>query len=75
MLFISVLLFRNGFLFQTVLVHHPFDIRLRLTNVRGTTLQGRYKVVITFEAFDDKDVPRRDSVCFEIRGEVEKLKK
>ncbi|XP_016940276.3 uncharacterized protein CheB42c [Drosophila suzukii] len=58
----------------TVLMHKPFDLQLRLTDIRGATFQGRYKIVSTFEAFDEKDVPRRTSICFEIRGEVEKIK-
>jgi len=55
-------------------MHKPFDLQLRLTDIRGATFQGRYKIVSTFEAFDEKDVPRRTSICFEIRGEVEKIK-
>ncbi|XP_017078188.1 uncharacterized protein LOC108112609 [Drosophila eugracilis] len=57
----------------TVLSHDPFDLRLRLTDVRGASLQGRYKAVITFEAVDEKDVPRKNTICFEIRGDAEKI--
>ncbi|XP_017148176.1 uncharacterized protein LOC108159420 [Drosophila miranda] len=59
----------------TTLIHEPFHLRLMLTNIRGATLHGRYKTVISFEAFDEKNVPRPNSVCFEIRGEAEKVKK
>ncbi|XP_017031056.1 uncharacterized protein [Drosophila kikkawai] len=59
----------------TTLVHDPFDFRLNLENITGPTFQGRYKVVCTFEAFDEKNIPRRNSICFEMRGEVKKLKK
>ncbi|XP_034652788.1 uncharacterized protein LOC117891426 [Drosophila subobscura] len=59
----------------TTLIHEPFDLRLMLTNIRGATLHGRYKTVISFEAFDEKNAPRGPGVCFEIRGEAEKLKK
>lgn len=54
-------------------MHNPFDLQLRLTDIRGATLRGRYKAVVTFEAVDEKDVPRRTSICFEIRGEAEKI--
>ncbi|EDW89110.1 uncharacterized protein LOC6528345 [Drosophila yakuba] len=57
----------------TVLNHNPFDLQLRLTDIRGATLRGRYKAVVTFEAVDERDVPRRNSICFEIRGEAEKI--
>ncbi|XP_017050264.1 uncharacterized protein LOC108094281 [Drosophila ficusphila] len=57
----------------TVINHKPFDLQLRLMGVRGPTLQGRYKAVITFEAYDERDVPRKNSICFEIRGEAEKI--
>ncbi|XP_017001555.2 uncharacterized protein CheB42c [Drosophila takahashii] len=58
----------------TVLMHKPFDMQLRLKDIRGTSLQGRYKIVVHFEAFDEKDTPRNPSICFEIRGEAEKIK-
>ncbi|XP_052841827.1 uncharacterized protein LOC128255945 [Drosophila gunungcola] len=59
----------------TVWMHNPFDLQLRLNDIRGASLQGRYKAVVTFEAFDGRDVPQRNSICFEIRGEAEKIKK
>ncbi|XP_022225702.1 uncharacterized protein LOC111076273 isoform X2 [Drosophila obscura] len=59
----------------TTLIHEPFDLRLMLKNIRGATLSGRYKTVISFEAFDERNVPRPHGVCFEIRGEAEKIKK
>ncbi|XP_068146858.1 uncharacterized protein [Drosophila tropicalis] len=58
----------------TLLVHEPFDVQLVIYNVRGSA-QGRYKVVVTLEAFDEKNMRRETSLCFEIRGEVEKLKR
>ncbi|XP_017005367.2 uncharacterized protein [Drosophila takahashii] len=59
----------------TVLVYNPFTVIPQLNNVMGPTLTGRYKVVFMFEAFDEKDVRRPESVCFEITGEAEKIKK
>ncbi|XP_017093593.2 uncharacterized protein [Drosophila bipectinata] len=59
----------------TILAHKPFDVVLRMMNIRGATLNGRYKAVVTFEAFDEKNAPRPNTICFEVRGEVEKLKK
>ncbi|EDV36821.1 uncharacterized protein Dana_GF11757 [Drosophila ananassae] len=57
----------------TILAHKPFDVQLLVTNIRGATLHGRYKAVVTFEAIDEKNAPRPNTICFEIRGEVEKL--
>ncbi|XP_017125732.1 uncharacterized protein LOC108145062 [Drosophila elegans] len=58
----------------TVLVHEPFDLRLKLMNFYGTTLRGRYKVVIVLNALDDQNMPRPNPICVEIRGEPIKLK-
>ncbi|XP_052852104.1 uncharacterized protein LOC128262093 [Drosophila gunungcola] len=60
---------------DTVLVHNPFTMQLRLDNVNGVSFRGRYKAVFTFEAFDEKNQRRPTSLCFEFRGEVEKVKK
>ncbi|XP_023171625.2 uncharacterized protein LOC111599962 [Drosophila hydei] len=58
----------------TKLIHSPFDLNMVLNNVRGTTLHGRYKIVVTLEAFDDeKSVKRPDSICVEIIGDCERL--
>ncbi|XP_030387683.1 uncharacterized protein LOC115634231 [Scaptodrosophila lebanonensis] len=57
----------------TVLAHEPFDVKLILNNIRSTTMSGRYKMVVMFEAFDEKNLKRDNSICFEIRGELEKL--
>ncbi|XP_016978722.1 uncharacterized protein LOC108044275 [Drosophila rhopaloa] len=57
-----------------VLVHEPFDVRLKFMNLYGPTLRGRYKMVITFHALDDFNVPRPKPICVEIRGEFLKLK-
>ncbi|XP_017031057.1 uncharacterized protein CheB42b [Drosophila kikkawai] len=52
----------------TILVHEPFDVRLKMMNYRGPELRGRYKMMITLKAFD-KNLPRPSSICTEIRGE------
>ncbi|XP_030387909.1 uncharacterized protein LOC115634372 [Scaptodrosophila lebanonensis] len=57
----------------TVFVLEPFDLKITLNNIRGTTLSGRYKMVIMLEAFDKNNVRRPNSICYEIRGELEKM--
>ncbi|XP_016984185.1 uncharacterized protein LOC108048184 [Drosophila rhopaloa] len=59
----------------TVLVYNKFDVIPHLYNVMGPNLNGRYKAVFLFEAFDEKNVKRDTSVCFEVTGEVEKVRK
>ncbi|XP_016933333.2 uncharacterized protein [Drosophila suzukii] len=58
----------------TVLVYNPFTVVPRLNNVMGAPLKGRYKVVVLFEAFDEKNQRRPSPVCFEVIGEIEKIK-
>ncbi|XP_016984182.1 uncharacterized protein LOC108048180 [Drosophila rhopaloa] len=60
---------------DSVAVLNPFIMLLRLNNINGTSFRGRYKVVFLLEAFDEKNKRRPTSVCFEFRGEVEKVKK
>ncbi|XP_016958276.1 uncharacterized protein LOC108030101 [Drosophila biarmipes] len=57
-----------------VLEHEPFDLRLKLENVHGPNLRGRHKMVIKLQASDENDVPRPNSICTEIRGDLLKLK-
>jgi len=56
-------------------MYNPFTVVPQLNNVMGPSLKGRYKVIFLFEAFNEKDERRPSSVCFEITGEVEKIKK
>ncbi|XP_016984183.1 uncharacterized protein LOC108048181 [Drosophila rhopaloa] len=58
----------------TVLTYNNFTVKPRLNNVIGPTLHGRYKAVITFEPFDENNIKRPLSVCFEVRGYIEKIK-
>jgi len=58
-----------------VLVYNPFTVVPRLNNVMGAPLKGRYKVVVLFEAFDEKNQRRPSPICFEVTGEIEKIKK
>ncbi|XP_017014524.2 uncharacterized protein [Drosophila takahashii] len=60
---------------DTVLVYTPFTFNLRFDNVIGPPFRGRYKLVITFEPFDENNIKRPYSVCFEVRGEIEKIRK
>ncbi|XP_017837798.1 uncharacterized protein LOC108596493 [Drosophila busckii] len=57
----------------TIMEHEPFDLEMRLYNMRGPILQGRYKLVATLEAFDKENHRRPESVCFEIRGDFEQI--
>ncbi|XP_016994190.2 uncharacterized protein [Drosophila takahashii] len=57
----------------TVWVYKPFIMSLRLGNVGNPNLRGRYKVVYSLEAFDENNERRPTSVCFEMRGVVEKM--
>ncbi|XP_017043692.1 uncharacterized protein LOC108089806 [Drosophila ficusphila] len=56
----------------TLLLFDPFVMELQLNQVTGPNLRGRYKAVITFDAFDEYNVRRNTSVCFEIRGDLQK---
>ncbi|XP_039228063.1 uncharacterized protein LOC6530310 isoform X1 [Drosophila yakuba] len=58
---------------DTVLVYNEFLMVLQLENVNTSNLQGRYKAVITLEAFDEHDVRRPTSFCVEIRGDLERV--
>ncbi|EDW89109.2 uncharacterized protein LOC6528344 [Drosophila yakuba] len=57
----------------TVLVHEPFDLMLKLENFRGPLLRGRHKMVVLFNALDERNIPRPNPICLEIRGEPLKL--
>ncbi|XP_052851849.1 uncharacterized protein LOC128261934 [Drosophila gunungcola] len=58
----------------TVLVYNPFTVRPRLENIHGPIFNGRYKAVVTFEPYDENNIKRPSSLCFEIRGEAERIK-
>eukprot|EP00099_Drosophila_melanogaster_P029822 NP_995735.1 chemosensory protein B 38b [Drosophila melanogaster] len=58
---------------DTVLVYDEFLMVLHLENVNTSNLQGRYKAVITLEAFDEHNVRRPSSLCVEIRGDLERV--
>ncbi|XP_017120751.1 uncharacterized protein LOC108141763 [Drosophila elegans] len=58
----------------TLLVMDPFVMVVRLEKISGPSLSGRYKGVFTFEIFDKNNVRRPTSLCFEIKGELEKIK-
>ncbi|EDW90949.2 uncharacterized protein LOC6530310 isoform X3 [Drosophila yakuba] len=60
---------------DTVLVYNEFLMVLQLENVNTSNLQGRYKAVITLEAFDEHDVRRPTSFCVEIRGDLERFQR
>ncbi|XP_044249587.1 uncharacterized protein [Drosophila takahashii] len=59
---------------DTVLEFDPFIMVLQLNNIRGVDLRGRYKAVVSYEAFDKNNVRRPTSLCFEIKSELEKIK-
>ncbi|XP_065718904.2 uncharacterized protein [Drosophila suzukii] len=57
----------------TVWLFKPFMMNLSLSNIRNPNLRGRYKVVFTFEAFDENKNRRPTALCFEMKGEAEKI--
>uniref|UniRef100_A0A6P4E0V9 Uncharacterized protein LOC108039088 n=1 Tax=Drosophila rhopaloa TaxID=1041015 RepID=A0A6P4E0V9_DRORH len=58
---------------DTVITYNPFLMSMELDNVRIPNVHGRYKVVFTFEAFDENNERRPTSLCFEISGQSEKI--
>ncbi|XP_017082342.2 uncharacterized protein LOC108115417 [Drosophila eugracilis] len=58
---------------DTILEFEPFIMNLRLSDVSDPNLKGSYKVVVVYEAFDEKDVKRPTSLCFEIMCTLEKV--
>jgi len=70
---VFVSIWQTFFSFQTVLVYDEFLMVLHLENVNTSNLQGRYKAVITLEAFDEHNVRRPSSLCVEIRGDLERV--
>ncbi|XP_037708421.1 uncharacterized protein LOC119546302 [Drosophila subpulchrella] len=59
---------------DTVMIFNPFIMHLRLNNINGASFRGRYKAVFHIEAFDENNKRRPTSLCFEFRGEIEKVK-
>nr|XP_017005370.1 uncharacterized protein LOC108062981 [Drosophila takahashii] len=59
---------------DTTMVMNPFIMHLRLNNINGASFRGRYKAVFHIEAFDEKNQRRPTSLCFEIKGEIERVK-
>ncbi|XP_017043694.1 uncharacterized protein LOC108089808 [Drosophila ficusphila] len=59
---------------DAIIVYNPFIMKLQVENIFGPQLHGRYKAVIVIESFEDMNVKRPTSACFEIRGDVEKIK-
>ncbi|EDW02485.1 GH19860 [Drosophila grimshawi] len=55
------------------LMHEPFDINLVIYGVNAVSMLGRYKIVVTLDAFDDQKKIKRPTVCVEIKGEMEEL--
>jgi len=45
-----------------------------IQNVIGPIYRGRVKAIFNFESFDKNNVKGATYVCFEVRGQVEKIK-
>ncbi|XP_041451437.1 uncharacterized protein LOC121405003 [Drosophila obscura] len=56
----------------SLLKHESFDQELKV-NVNVPNMNGRYKLVLLFEAFDNRNVKRPVSVCTELRGMIQKV--
>ncbi|EDW46386.1 GM23303 [Drosophila sechellia] len=58
----------------TVLVYKPFIMKPLFQNVIGPTYRGRVKGVFNFESYDKNNVREPTFVCFEVRGQLGKIK-
>lgn len=54
------------------LVHEPFDLDVTFS-FRASSFNGRYKIVVNVEAFDQKNIRRANSICLEIAGDIEEI--
>lgn len=54
------------------LVHEPFDLDVTFS-FRASSFNGRYKIVVNVEAFDQKNIRRPNSICLEIAGDIEEI--
>uniref|UniRef100_A0A1A9VZH8 Uncharacterized protein n=1 Tax=Glossina brevipalpis TaxID=37001 RepID=A0A1A9VZH8_9MUSC len=52
--------------------HEPFVVQF-IYNVIGMNMEGRYKEVLIFQAFDGKNRPKSKSICIEMPGEIIKV--
>ncbi|XP_075168370.1 uncharacterized protein LOC142240558 [Haematobia irritans] len=52
--------------------HHPFEVDM--VYEFGTNMEGRYKIVDTFTAYDGYNIQRPNKICFEHIGEFIKVK-
>lgn len=55
-------------------VYHYRDMDVNTVDEFITNMEGRYKIVIQISAFDEFNVKRPNSICFEIIGEYIKYK-
>ncbi|XP_017856805.1 PREDICTED: uncharacterized protein LOC108609597 [Drosophila arizonae] len=56
----------------TKMIYEPFEIDV-LMQFTGLPLNGRYKIVTTFRAFDKRNVQRDTIICLQTVGEFERL--
>ncbi|KAH8416702.1 hypothetical protein KR222_008580 [Zaprionus bogoriensis] len=54
------------------LIHEPFNLNLVL-RTPDPTLNGRFKLQIKFKAIDALQKVRPNTICFEIKGDMEKI--
>lgn len=54
-----------------MLKHENYEVLLK-GNLNVPNLEGRYKLVLTVEAFDKKNVKRPVTACTEFRGIIKK---
>lgn len=54
------------------LIHEPFDLNI-VFSFRASSFNGKYKVVVNMDAFDQKNMKRPNSICFEIKGDIEEV--
>uniref|UniRef100_A0A1A9WR62 MD-2-related lipid-recognition domain-containing protein n=1 Tax=Glossina brevipalpis TaxID=37001 RepID=A0A1A9WR62_9MUSC len=52
--------------------HEPFVVKAE-SDVKGVNMEGRYKMELVFQAYDETNLPRSNAVCVEIPGEIIKV--
>ncbi|XP_037886155.1 uncharacterized protein LOC119635420 [Glossina fuscipes] len=53
--------------------YEPFLVHFNFEDVQGINMEGRYKIVGIFEAYDENNQPRPDSLCGEAPCEIIKV--
>uniref|UniRef100_A0A1A9WR66 MD-2-related lipid-recognition domain-containing protein n=1 Tax=Glossina brevipalpis TaxID=37001 RepID=A0A1A9WR66_9MUSC len=52
--------------------HERFVVKAE-NDIKGANMEGRYKIELIFQAYDETDLPRSNAVCVEVPGEMIKV--